>query len=151
MRTIGSQDGDIQFAIVDGIDSVSQRLTQRLRFIRGEWFLRKRRGIPYLTDLLGLPENRPLVHQIIARESLDVADVLEVVSIDINFDSAIRDQTIKVRVRSVFGEVEVTTAVLEDVHTIPSVPLYDPGFWTLNAGDDFWSLGTDDDFWSMET
>ena len=47
MRTINAPDRDITFDVVDGLDSVMQRVAQRLRFRLGEWFLRTDRGTDY--------------------------------------------------------------------------------------------------------
>ena len=47
MRTFNADTGDLSFAVIDELDSVMQRVAQRLRFRLGEWFLRDDRGTDY--------------------------------------------------------------------------------------------------------
>ena len=60
MRTLGVQairpDGqitDLDNRIIDRLDSLRQRVEQRLRFPASTWFLNRRAGVPYNTDVLG--------------------------------------------------------------------------------------------------
>lgn len=56
---ISETDGDIyltssgDLAVVTGSDAVKQHIAQRLRFVRGEWFMDITRGVPYFFDILG--------------------------------------------------------------------------------------------------
>ena len=54
MRTISTNEdtGDIVFEVVDGAESVRQRVRQRLLFHRGEYYLDTAQGIPYVIDVI---------------------------------------------------------------------------------------------------
>ena len=41
-------EGD-QLGLVSGVESVRDRVVQRLKFLRGEWFLNQTQGVPYIS------------------------------------------------------------------------------------------------------
>ncbi len=106
MRSIAAPDNDIQFATVTGIQEVRQRIQERLRYWRGEWFLNSAEGLPYLTDLLGSRLDEGLVHTVIREQVLDVADVTGVSNIEITESN--RVFTISLDVATIFGSVNLS-------------------------------------------
>jgi hypothetical protein len=56
-----------QLTLVDESDAIRQHLTNRLRFFLREWFLDRRLGIPYFSEVLVKNPNRPAVRSIFRR------------------------------------------------------------------------------------
>jgi len=86
------QDGDIVISGNDTVttDATAQRLRQKLLLWRGEWFLDRRAGFPYLQRVLG-QRPRPevvgsLVRQLVERDP----DVQSVDALNLEFDETAR-------------------------------------------------------------
>ena len=78
MRTLATSGGDLVFGVTDGLQSVIDRVVQRLLFIRGEWFLNTAAGVPYLQDVLGTAHNEELAQRTFINEIEGVPDVTSV-------------------------------------------------------------------------
>ena len=90
MRTLGvnSQTHDLDWTVADGLDSVEQRVRQRLRFFRGTWFLAMTQGIPYLDDVLIREADAGLASRTMADAVRTVAGVTDVVSANVRVGPA---------------------------------------------------------------
>ena len=96
------------FEVVDGAESVSDRVTQRLRFVRGEWFANQNIGTPYLEDLLGRAVDNETLANALASEAAGVEGVASVRVI--SFTSEGRDHDVRLEIDDEEGgtqEVEV--------------------------------------------
>ena len=88
-------DGDLalvdgQIVLVEGIDEVRQSLQQSLRFLKGEWFLDIRMGVPY-RDLKEKSSDESLFRSVVTKVALDVDGVLEVLALELDFDRVTRE------------------------------------------------------------
>lgn len=88
-------DGDLalvdgQIVLVDGIAEVRQSLQQSLRFLKGEWFLDERMGIPY-RELKEKSSDLSLFRTVVTKVARDVAGVQEVLGLELSFDGATRE------------------------------------------------------------
>lgn len=88
-------DGDLalvdgQIVLVDGVDEVRQSLQQSLRFLKGEWFLDERMGVPY-RELKEKTTDLSLIRSMVTKLALDVAGVSEVLALEMMFDRAARE------------------------------------------------------------
>lgn len=88
-------DGDLalvggQVVLVDGIAEVGQSLQQSLRFLKGEWFLDERMGIPY-RELKEKSSDLSLFRTVVSKVARDVAGVQEVLGLELAFDGATRE------------------------------------------------------------
>ena len=57
VRTLNATDGgDLAevFGTVSGIEAIRQQVTQRLRFVAGEWIVNVEEGVPYFGEVLSL-------------------------------------------------------------------------------------------------
>ena len=84
-RTMGgdlSVDRRGNLVIEQGLEAVRQRVSQRLHFVRGEWFLSDTEGVPYYQEMFAQPYSEGLAARVISSEVLRVAGVanVEVVS-----------------------------------------------------------------------
>ena len=111
MRTLAAQDGDLDFAVVDGLTGLQQRLVQKLQFGRGEWFLDTALGVPYIYETLGRTDPA-LSQQVITNtilledEVTEVSDVTYAVS-----DPEQRRWRYTANVHSVFGLITIEVFV----------------------------------------
>ena len=66
----------------EGLEAVRQRILQRLRFARGEWFLEPEEGVPYFDVIFTEGFDAGLVAQVIVAElsRIPSVDSIEVVS-----------------------------------------------------------------------
>ena len=91
LDTFGELDltsGDLVF--VTGADAVAQHLKLRLRFIRGEWFLDVRVGIPYYSQIFIKNPNLAAIETIYRRAIRETPGVDTLDRFDFEFDSATR-------------------------------------------------------------
>ena len=93
--------------IEEGIEAVRQRVLQRLRFTRGEWFLSERDGVPYADAIFNQGLDAGLAAQVIAGEllRLDVVKSVEVVAASLS--PITRRLRVAFRVETNLGEVFV--------------------------------------------
>ena len=103
-----NQDGDITLEIVDGLESVRQRVTQRLRMFRGEYYLDTRQGVPYIDDILKHNYDEALANRVITDTILSVQDVTGVTDISLSFVSATRELTYNANVQTIFGNMSIS-------------------------------------------
>lgn len=83
--------GGSRFALISTLgDQVAQSCTVVIRWWRGEWFADRRRGMPYLQELLKKGVTEGTVRAVLRRELLRVAGVREVQSMEIAIDRRTR-------------------------------------------------------------
>ena len=106
MRTISGSGSDIRFEVVDGLESVRQRVQQHLRIRLGEYFLNSRAGLPDLR-ILGQRRQEALAIQIIRDHILEVEDVTGVRNVVVSFDPRTRELSYSANVDTIYGVMEV--------------------------------------------
>lgn len=112
MRELAGLD-DIQIeggdlALVSGADALAQRLTEKLRLFRGEWFLDTRIGVPWFRDVLGSKSPRgEVVQGAIRQPILDDDEVIEITRFEIDFDGDTRKVRMDMGIRSVYGDQQI--------------------------------------------
>lgn len=80
--------------IVSGADAVAQHLKLRLRFVRGEWFLDQRVGIPYRTQIWVKNINLTAIQTVWRRAIESVPGVQSLERIDQSFNNATRELSV---------------------------------------------------------
>ena len=110
-RTL-SADIDISanLAVADGLESVQQRVMQRLRLRRGEWFLAPDRGIALL-DALRQPNAAGLIPRLISDEVLDVQGVTGLSDVRVQLDTDTRKLYYTATVQTEHGDMQMTEEV----------------------------------------
>lgn len=76
---------DIKFASTTNI--VTQRLTIRLQFLLGEWFLDNTKGVPYTQTIFEVGTSLTDVYEIIRGRIIDTEGVVAIKSLDIAPDA----------------------------------------------------------------
>ena len=111
MRTLGiGSDGDLDFSIVDGAESVRQRVVQHLRYWLATWYLNRLGGIPYLPDVVGSLSTPEIAKRIITDAILSVTDVTGVSNVQVLYERDIRELSYSAEVATIYGDV-----MIEDV------------------------------------
>jgi hypothetical protein len=98
-----------------GIEAVVQEIKIRLRRVRGEWFLDRDAGVPYLpTDivpegeaLLGQKFNAVKARTAIRDELVKSPGVVELLALAVSFEGATRTLRVEFRVRTAFGDSDL--------------------------------------------
>ena len=98
--------------VVDGLESVRQRVVQRLLFIFREWFYNESLGTQYTPDVLGHDYDSDLARQELTRQILTVEDVTGVRGLSVTLAGPSRVLTYMAVVESIYGETEVTVEPL---------------------------------------
>ena len=94
--------------IATGLDSLRQRVRQRLLFWAGTWFLDTSAGVPYTQNILGASGNVPLITQMITDQILDVSGVQAVRNVRVSYDGDARHYTYSATVTGSDGTTELT-------------------------------------------
>ena len=94
-------DGNI--GVVDGLEALRQRVTQRLRFWFNEWFLDYEDGVPYINDIFERPIPIGLASTIIVEHILRIDEVERVSDVVTNFDLSERTLSWSARVHARSG------------------------------------------------
>ena len=76
--------------LVDGTDAIAQHLLIRLRFVKGEYFLDTRLGVPYFEDIFIKNPNLVVVRALFRETILETPGVLSIERFDMDFDTANR-------------------------------------------------------------
>ena len=104
-------DGSRNFQIVDNLTSLQQRVEQRLRTLKGEWFLDRNLGIPYLSNIVGWHSNPARVTRIFDAELLRFPEILHIVQSSSTIDYNNRILKFTATVQSQYGTFDVNTEV----------------------------------------
>lgn len=103
---------DLQFST--GIAAIAQSCRIALQMFAGEWFLDLDAGIPYWDQILAQKSTVAKTAAAIAfRSELSlVSGVIDVTTLDVEFDGPTRTLTITWQVQTAFGETPVDTIAL---------------------------------------
>ena len=102
MITLGVTNGDLDGTLVDGLDSLRQRIGQRLLFAEGEWSLQPEAGTP---SLLGLRSAARVAASVITEAILDEGadEAIDVTDVTVSQDGETRALTYSAEVLTVYG------------------------------------------------
>lgn len=102
------------FQLVDGLAAVVQELQIRYRFFLGEWFLDPDEGVPYIRDVLKKAPDDAQVRALLVEVALTTPGVTEVVSLELEIDSAARTLTVTAEIEAdVSGTLEYVPFTVE--------------------------------------
>lgn len=90
------------------IDSTAQRIACWLRLLRGEWFLNKADGVPYIDQVVGQKTNIPHMRQLFGEE---IRAVEGVTSLD-RLDVIVNQRTRVVRIEFAVNGGEIVSFTL---------------------------------------
>lgn len=102
---------DIDLRVVKDADQLEQNLRIRLQFFLNEWFLDSSAGLPFYTDILVKNPNIPNIENIIKAHIIDTVGVTEILEFNSDFDNSLRTYSIDFKVRTIFGEEELSVTI----------------------------------------
>lgn len=105
-------DGDMAFERGDLVltDDLAQAVAVRLRFIRREWFLDSRAGLPYLETILGRGRNLGHVRSAYRAGALETPGIAAVRSVELSLTRATRELSVAIEMQAETGEVLTVAA-----------------------------------------
>lgn len=95
--------GDVMF--IDDVERVAQQIKIQLLTFLGEWFLDVTHGVPYLEYVLVKNPNFTLIRELFREQILKVDGVNNLVSIDIDFESATRKMLLNYEAETEYGMI----------------------------------------------
>jgi hypothetical protein len=94
---------DVMF--IDNAERVAQQIKIQLLTFLGEWFLDVTHGVPYLNYVLVKNPNFTLIRELFREQILKVNGVSNLVSIDIDFNSATRKMLLSYEAETEYGMI----------------------------------------------
>lgn len=112
--TLDDTTGDLKFTgdaltLTAGIDAVKQHLKQRLRLVRGEYFLDTERGVPYYENILLKRPSPDVVDGVLKSVILGTPGVVELLTFVLDYDAALRKLSLSFTVQTTDGEIDFTS------------------------------------------
>lgn len=102
---------DLDGVLADGIESVRQRVRQRIQFLAGEWVFDANAGIPYLPQVLGNPQSLGLAQQTIVDGVRTVPDVVSVQGADLRRDNDTRVLHVTLDILTIYGQLQLQSPI----------------------------------------
>lgn len=96
-------DGMLRPKMVTGAEYVRQKISARLKFFLGEWFLDLREGVPYFRDVFVKNPDVDLIRSIFRDVLSSVSDVAAVNQLALTYDDATRELAVEFHVTLVDG------------------------------------------------
>lgn len=93
--------GDV--LLLDGIEAIAQQIRIRLLFVRGEWFLDRREGTPYVGEIWGEPADTNQLAAIFRQVVATTPGVLSVERLTVTFDDDTRSASVDFVARTEAG------------------------------------------------
>lgn len=100
-------EGDNTF-LINSADAVAQAVKTRFELWRGQWFLDKKEGTPYVQSVLG--KQRAEVYSLAIRDRISkTRGVKSIISFDTNNDGTTRRLTFTATIDTIYGQTTVTS------------------------------------------
>lgn len=104
-------DGDLLFeggdlVINEGIDAVSQFVSQRLKMVAGEWFLDTSAGVPYFDGVLDKNPSPQFLDSVFKKAILDTPGIDELMEFSLTLDTVTRSMVMAFKARCKDGEID---------------------------------------------
>lgn len=98
--------GDL--VLVDGLDAISQHVRLRLLTLRGEWFLDRTAGTPYLQSIFGKVASLDPVASILRDKILATPGILSFESFSLELDPRTRELSLAFQALTTGGVLDFT-------------------------------------------
>ena len=110
MSELKTASGDLvlegnSLVLVTGADEVRQRVEQRLRMIRSEWFLDVTAGLPWFSDIFAKGQTRGVIEALIKNEIVRTPGVRELTAFELTIDKFTREARITAEIKGTDGDI----------------------------------------------
>lgn len=104
--------GDLVFPpyIVTGADAVVQKIRQRFKFFKGEWFLDQRLGVPFLQSIFIKSPDQIFINAVFSSVLLGTPGVASIASFSSSLDRLFRTLTVDFQATLVDGTTVIAQA-----------------------------------------
>ena len=109
--TFTTVNGDISWGVLDGLDSLRQRVLEAYRFRLGEWFLDIREGNPAYQELLGIQHVQGLAERVFVSVAETFDEITAVLGVQANFDRRVRQLTSELAVATIYGPTVISVRI----------------------------------------
>lgn len=99
--------GKRRVSMVSGVQYVRQKISTRLRFFLGEWFLDQREGIPYYRDVFIKNPDLAIIRSVFRQVINSIQEVSEIRTLTVAYNRTTRTLGVEFDVRLVDGGVLV--------------------------------------------
>lgn len=96
---------DRRGVLLRGPEFVRTKLSQRLRFFLGEWFIDRRQGVPYFQDVFVKNPDLDVVRAIFRQVMVSIQEVSSIPMLDLTYDSGARRLAVSFDAHLVAGGV----------------------------------------------
>jgi len=106
-------DADItagRLSLTTELKAVEQRVSQRLKLFLGEWFLDRRRGVPWIQQVFLKNPNPVIIDAVITREILAEPQVIKLQEFSLDIDTTTRILTVTFKANTKSGELNFQEA-----------------------------------------
>lgn len=113
MRTLNITNDDLQLntqgnlGVATDLEGLRQKIVQKLRFFRGDWFLNSQEGIPYYQNILVKPSDAGFVTSILNNAITEEVEVTGLGAVTSSLDPVTREFFYSVQVQTIFGTMGV--------------------------------------------
>lgn len=114
MRTWYFEDGEPvldalgNIKIIEGLESLSENLDQRLKLFKGKYFMNTAEGVPYFEEIIKKPVDPDLSASVLNAEILKESEVTNIRDVVAGLDRETREFSYSSVIESIFGTAEVS-------------------------------------------
>ncbi len=101
--------------IARGADAIAQDVAQRVKMVRGDYFLDLDKGLPYFEDVFVKNPNLPAFRAELREAILEAPGVKDVLEIAFTEDKAERTLTVDIRASTDVGELRLNSLPLSEL------------------------------------
>lgn len=101
-------DSNNSLLIITDIEALASKITERLNFFLGEWFLNSEEGVPYFQEIFEKPFNSSLIVSILNTEIQKEPDVTNIINSQVQFNEVTRKFSYQAEIESIYGSTTVS-------------------------------------------
>lgn len=98
--------------LVTDLEYLLQKISIRLQFFFGEWFLDTSLGVPFYSVMSSKKPDIPELDAMIKRTILATDGVLELLSYSSSFDNSARTFSVETQIKTIYGETTITETLI---------------------------------------
>ena len=109
--TFATVNGDVSWDVLDGLDSLRQRVVEAYRFRLGEWFLDTEQGNPAYVELLGIQHVPGLAERVFVSVAETFDEITAILGVQADFSRRYRILISELAVATIYGPTVITVRI----------------------------------------